>query len=49
MTGAFNYILMVAAILSFAVYPIPPATPDDLYLGVILVGIVIATGSFSFY
>jgi sodium/potassium-transporting ATPase subunit alpha len=50
-TGLFNYMLWAGAILCFAAYGMQESKADksNLYLAVIVVGVVLITGSMSFY
>ncbi|KAJ5078231.1 intein-containing sodium/potassium-transporting atpase subunit alpha precursor [Anaeramoeba ignava] len=49
MTGGFSLLLLVGGILCFIGYGLDTSTKDNLYLGLVLVGIVIFTGIFSYY
>lgn len=51
MTGLFNYVLWVGAAISFVAYGIQSNHNDksNMYLGIVLVLLVIMTGSLSYY
>lgn len=50
-TGAFNFMLLGGAVLSFLGYGLQNNTLDrsNLYLGVVLILVVLLTGTMSFY
>ena len=49
MTGLFNYVLWAGAALSFIAFGIGNhADKSDLYLGIVLILLVIITGSLSY-
>lgn len=50
-TGAFNYMLLVGAVLCFIGFAIQSDKTDksNMYLGVVLIGVVLLTGLMSFY
>jgi len=49
MRGFFSLLLWLAGILCFIAYILDPTIPENLYLGIVLVTVVILTGLFSFY
>jgi sodium/potassium-transporting ATPase subunit alpha len=51
MTGLFNYLLWVGSGLAFLTYGIQTSKIDksNLYLGIVLVGVILLTAVFSFY
>lgn len=50
MTGLFNYLLWAGSGLSFLTYGINPdkRDPSNLYLGIVLVGVIILTAIFAY-
>ena len=51
MTGLFNYVIWVGCILSFVAFGIQTDKSDksNMYLGIILAGLVVLTGSMTYY
>jgi sodium/potassium-transporting ATPase subunit alpha len=49
LTGFFSLLLWFAGILCFIAYGLMPGSPENLYLGVVLVVVVMMTGIFSYY
>ena len=51
LTGMFNYMLWAGALLCFVSYGVQTDKTDksNLYLGIVLVFVVIATGCFTYY
>lgn len=49
MTGFFALLLWVGSLLCFIGYALQPSDSSNLYLGIVLAGVVIVTGCFSYY
>jgi len=49
LTGFFSLLLWAACILCFIAYGLSPADVENLYLGIVLGVVTLATGMFSFY
>lgn len=47
--GFFNLLLWAGSILCFISYGLDQASPDNLYLGIVLAAVVIATGVFEYF
>ena len=47
--GFFNLLLWAGSILCFISYALDQASPDNLYLGIVLAAVVIATGIFEYF
>jgi sodium/potassium-transporting ATPase subunit alpha len=48
-TGFFSLLLWFGGILCFIGYGMDSSTPDNLFLGSVLIGVVLITGFFSYY